>query len=105
MIEFKITDAADQKFSTIINSRRVTFRLRYNYVSQYWSFDMALDGDYILHGRRIVLNTDLVAEFDFGIGRIFAYSTNNSRPGRQELINGTVKFYQANEDEINAAVA
>ena len=52
MIEFKITDAADQKFSTIINNRRVTFRFRFNHYADSWTFDLALDGDYVLHGRR-----------------------------------------------------
>lgn len=105
MIELNIADVADQKFSTIINSQRVTFRLRYNYVADFWSFDLALDGDYVLHGRRIVPNVDLIKPFKFGIGILFAYSVNDEHPGRQALPSGTVKFYQVSEAERDAALA
>lgn len=105
MINFRIADSADQKFSTIINRRRVTFRLRFNYVSSRWSFDLALDGDYVLHGRRIVPNVDLVDPFKFGIGIIFAYSVNGDLPARQQLVDGRVKLYQATAEELKNAVA
>ena len=103
MISFDIADAADQKFSTILNNRRVTFRLRFNYTSGRWSMDLALDGDYVLHGRRIVPNVDLIDPFAFGIGVIFAHSLNGHNPGRQELVDGRVKIYQASEAEKNVA--
>lgn len=105
MISFKIADAADQKFSTILNNRRVTFRLRFNHTSKRWSFDMALDGDYVLHGRRIVPNVDLIEPFKFGVGVIFAYSVNGGTPGRQELVDGRVKLYQVSEAQRDAALA
>jgi len=105
MIEFKISDAADQKFSAIINNRRVTFRFRYNYVSESWFFDLALDGDYVLHGRKIIPNVDLIDPYDFGIGSLFAHSETKVRAGRQEMVNGLVRFYQVSEAEKNAALA
>lgn len=104
MISFRITDNADQKFSKILNNRRVTFRLRFNHTSGRWSMDLAIDGDYVLHGRRIVPNVDLIEPFKFGIGVIFAYSHNGDQPGRQELVDGRVKIYQASEAEKNAVV-
>jgi len=105
MIKFKFVDHADQKFSTIINNRRVTFRFTFNHYSKFWSFDLALDGDYILHGRRVVVNTNLISEFDFGIGVLFAHSATNVHPGRNELISGLVRFYQAEQSEIDGLLA
>jgi len=105
MIRMKIIDAADQKYSTIINNRRVTIRLRFNHASGFWAMDLALDGDYVLHGRRIVLNMNLIKPFGFNIGAIFAYSPSGANPGRTELVDGTVGLYQASEEEVNASVA
>src|SRR5690242_12462137 len=73
MIEFKIIDAADQQFGAILNLRRVTLRLRYNPTADRWAFNLAIDDEPVLHGRRIVFGTDLLAAYDFGIGAIFAY--------------------------------
>lgn len=102
MISFRIIDSADQKFSKILNNRRVTFRLRFNHTSRRWSMDLAIDGDYVLHGRRIVPNVDLIEPFNFGIGVIFAFSHNGDQPGRKELVDGRVKIYQTSEAEKNA---
>lgn len=105
MISFDIADAADQKFSTVSNNRRVTIRLRFNYVSDRWTFDLAIDGDYVLHGRRIVPNIDLIEPFGFGLGVIFAYSFNGDKPSRQQLVNGLVRLYQASRQEVQNVVA
>lgn len=105
MKKYRLSDSADQKFSTIISRRRVTLRVRYNHTSERWSFDLALDGDYILHGRRIVLNTDLIGPFDFGIGALFAYSDNRDSPSRHELVDGRVCIFHATKEELNNEVA
>lgn len=105
MIEFKITNAAKQKFSTIIGTRRVTFRLIYNHAIERWHMDLAIDGDYVLHGRKIITGVDLIDPYQFGIGRIFAYSATSAEPKKQELIDGRVKLYQVTQSEIDAALA
>ena len=105
MISFDIIDQADQKFAVNLNNQRVTMRVRYNPISDRWSFDLSIDDEPVLHGRRIVTGVDLLAAFDFGIGAIFAHSETDAEPNRDNLINGTVTLYQASEDEINEAVA
>lgn len=105
MITFNIIDQADQKFSAILNNRRVTLRLRYNPTNDRWTFDLSIDDEPVLHGRKIVPGTDLLAPFNFGIGSIFAYSATNAKPDRNSLINGTVALYHATKDEVNAAMA
>ena len=105
MIQFSITDHADQKTATIINNKRVSIRFRYNPSIDRWAFDLSVDGEAVLHGRRIVTGSDLIAPFGLGIGRIFAHSATDAEPTRDNLINGTVKLHAATEEEISAAVA
>ncbi len=101
---FRIIDAADQQFGTIINGRRVTIRLRYNPSNDRWSFDLAIDDKPVLHGRRIVTGVDLLAPFDFGLGVIFAAAiTPGAIPDRQALPAGTVKLFHASDEEAAAA--
>lgn len=104
MISFRITNAADQQFSTIINNQRISLRLRWNLTSDRWSFDLAIDDEPVLTGRRIVTGIDLLAPFNLGIGAVFAVpATVGAKPGRDELPNGLVKFYHATAAEIEAA--
>lgn len=106
MIEFKITDAADQQFGAILNNRRVTMRLRYNTTTDRWSLDLSIDDQPVLHGRRIVVGVDLLEPFGFGIGAVFALSgVFDDPPNRTNLVNGNVKLYHATEAEIDAAAA
>lgn len=106
MIEFTITDAPDQKFATILNNRRVSLRLRYNQLVGRWSFDLSIDDQPVLHGRRIVTGIDLLASFAFNIGVMFAAAIiPGAEPDRNGLANGSVKFYQTTEDEIREAIS
>lgn len=101
---FRIIDAADQQFGTIINGRRVTIRLRYNPTSERWSFDLAIDDRPVLVGRRIVTGVDLLAPFNLGLGVIFAAAvTPGAVPDRQALPAGTVKLFHASDAELAAA--
>ena len=98
---FRIIDAADQQFGTIINGRRVTIRLRYNPTSERWSFDLAIDDQPVLLGRRIVTGVDLLAPFNFGLGVVFAAAvTPGAVPDRQALPAGTVKLFHASDAEL-----
>lgn len=105
MIEIKIVNEPKQKFSVLLNRRRVTFTFWYNQTSDRWSFDLALDDIPVLHGRRVVTGVDLLAPFDLGIGVLFAYSEAGGVPDRENLPNGVVKLYHATQEEVNAAVA
>lgn len=105
MIEFTVSDVSDQQFSTVINNQRVTIRLWYSNFNNRWSADISIDGEPVLHGRRIVTGSDLLASYDFGIGVIFANSEKNHEPGRDQLPNGLVKIYHATQEEVNASVA
>jgi hypothetical protein len=106
MREFPIIDAADQQFTAILGGRRATIRLRYNVTVNRWMMDLAIDDAWILTGRRLVLNRDVLEAFDFGIGAIFVHSfTPGAEPGRKELPGGIVRMYHATEADIAAAKA
>lgn len=106
MIEFTISDAADQQFAAILNNRRVTFRIYYVKASDRWFFDLSIDDTPVLYGRKIVLGVDLLAAFDFGIGSIFVLEvTPGSLPNRRGLPDGLVRMYHATEAEINEAIS
>lgn len=105
MIEFTIADEADQQFATILNGRRVTIRLRYNVTTDRWSFDLAIDDEPVLHGRRIVIGVDLLKSFNLALGSLFALPVDSTNPGRTELPRGRVRLYHATEAEIAAALA
>ena len=106
MIRFKIIDAADQKFSTVLNRRRVTLRVWYSGFDDRWSIDLSLDGDPVINGRKIVTGVDLLAPFNLGIGVLFAMSDKVGvvNPGRSELPEGLVHLYHATEGEVDAAI-
>lgn len=106
MIVFPIVDDPDQKFSTVVDGRRVSLRLRYNARTDRWSFDLAIDDAYVLHGRRIVTGVDLLAAFNFGIGMVFALGTKGAEfVDRTSLVDGRVEFYHASRAEYDAAIS
>ena len=103
---FNVTDHADQQFGTIINGRRVTVRLRYNQSNDRWSFDLSIDDQPVIHGRRIVTGVDLLAPFNLGLGMIVAaVVTPGAVPDRNALPAGEVRVYHVTEADAAALVA
>ena len=106
MIQFRLVDEPRQKFSVLLNRRRVTFELWYSQTSDRWSMDLAIDGAPVLHGRRIVTGVDLLAPFNLGIGILFAWpETPGAVPDRRALPLGAVRLYHTTQEEIDASVA
>lgn len=102
MIQFIIKSHPKQRFSVLLNRKRVTLQLWYSLTTDRWSMDVAIDDKPIIHGRRIVTGVDLLAPFNLGIGAIIAFSANNSKPDRENLPNGMVGLFYANLEEVNA---
>ena len=109
MQEFTFTSDPDQKFSATLGNRRVTFRFRWNHLSDRWAFDLYQDDAPILHARRVVLGVDLFAAFGLGLGRLFAWAPNGDDPDRYALSDGRVRLIHMTDDEfeglLNASVA
>lgn len=103
MKEFRVIDSPDQQFGAVLSGRRCTIRLRYNPTSRRWTLDLALDDQFILHGRRLVTGVDLLAPFDLGVGKLFALEDKAGvtlEPAYEELIKGLVKLYHATDAEV-----
>lgn len=107
MIEFEIADEADQQFATLLENRRVSFRLRYSEESDRWSFDLSVDDTPVLYGVRIVTGVDLLAPYNLGLGILFALPSpeEDLPPNRANLPNGLVRLYHTTEDEVEATLA
>ncbi|KAA0970805.1 hypothetical protein FPY71_10035 [Aureimonas fodinaquatilis] len=105
MREFVVTNDADQQFTVVLNGRRCTIRIRYNVTAERWMMDLSIDDTPVLTGRRLVVGSDLLAAYDFGLGSIFLLSeTGETNPGRDELPGGMVRMYHATPAEIAAVV-
>ena len=103
MREFVITNDADQQFTVILSGRRCTIRIRYNGSVDRWMMDLSIDDAPVLTGRRLVVGSDLLAAYDFGLGSIFILSeTGTLNPGRDELPGGLVRMYHATAAEVEA---
>lgn len=103
---FNFSTDADQQFAMILNNRRVTFRFRYNVSSDRWSFDLSIDDQPVLYGRRVVTGVDLIGAHNFDIGLLFAVSiVPGAVPDRVQLPNGSVRMFHIMQDELNAAIS
>ena len=109
MLEFKFSDSADQKLSVILNQRRVTLRFRENAQTDRLSLDVSIDGDPVMHGRKMLSGSNLLHPLNnqYNLGRLFVYSPWDD-PTLQAFVTGAVKLYYLTEEEvadIDAAVA
>lgn len=102
MIVFRIIDQPKQRFSVLLNQRRVTFELWYSTSSDRWSFDLSLDDKPIIQGRRIVAGVDLLAPFGLGLGMLVAFSETGAEPNRKNLPEGWINLYHVMPEEITA---
>lgn len=105
MIKFEFIDAVDQEFSTTIQNQRITMRLLYSSYNDRWSFDLSIDGEPVLTGRKIVEGVDLLESFNFGLGVMFAFSDPKIEPNRDAIPAGTVSLYHISKEEFIASMA
>ena len=105
MQQINVGAAPDQRLSAVLDARRATFRFRFNAWAGRWHFDMALDDQPVIYGRRIVTNRNLLPEIVFP-GRLFAYVYGGgSQPGLADFASGAAALFYVSEDELAAALA
>lgn len=107
MTEFEIANEADQQFATILENRRVSFRLRYSETSDRWSLDLSVDDLPVLMGVRIVTGVDLLSPYNLGLGILFALPSaeDDAPPNRTNLPSGVVRLYHTTDEEVEATLA
>ncbi|GAA4180277.1 phage baseplate plug family protein [Shinella granuli] len=95
LYEIPVLDAPRQVFSTIINGRKVTIRMRYSSMAQRYSMDLSIDETTVLTGRKMVANVDLLEPFDLGIGKLFVVGPKDHTviPTMEAFAAGQVKLY------------
>ena len=99
MIRIPVIDEKAQEVSVDADGRRVTLTLWVSDYSERVSISVAVDGDPVLIGRRIVAGSDLLKPFGFGIGGMFVWPLNVP-PTLGALASGDCGLYLATEAEM-----
>lgn len=68
-----------QKFTVQLGRVKYDFHIKYNSRSSVWTFDMTISATKVmlLQSIPIVLGSDLLAPYNFGIGRLIVVDTSN----------------------------
>lgn len=92
-----LNDSAGQKFSTIIDGRRIEFSFRYNTLIERFRFDISINGTIILQGRTLIEDVDLLKVYErlFNIGNLFCVDIDgkNREPNLTNISNGNVRIF------------
>ena len=106
MQRIDLTAAPDQRMSVVLDGRRVTLRFWFNVSDQLWYFDMALDDQPVMYGRRIVTGRNLLSRVGLG-GRLFAYvyAGGDGQPGLEDFASGAAALFYVPEAELKTALA
>lgn len=96
--EIPIIYAPSQRLTTALAGRQCDFLVNYNPTSNRWSFDLTVDGELRLAGRRIVIGADLLPA-SLGLGQLRAvdWTGKGAEPGRTELPSGAVRLIHYDE--------
>jgi hypothetical protein len=99
LTEIPIIDAPWQTFAATLNNSRFFFTLFWNEQAGRWSFDLTINDEFVLAGRRIVTGINLLHPFNFGQGILVAHdpSGKDSQPDYANLATGVVVLYHEGE--------
>lgn len=104
MQEIKLIDSPSQVFITKLGTTKVKLHFKYNSVSDRWTFDVYINEVPKLHGRRVVLGTNLIAPYTdlVSIGVLVAAdpSFGGVLPNRANIPSGLIKMYQLDSSEL-----
>lgn len=87
--ELVVLDRPYQTLEMEMNGVKIRWYIKYNVKFDYWTFDLYKGAKPLLHGRRIVLDIDLLAPYNFGLGQIICIHSPTKlvtkEPNRQNL--------------------
>lgn len=74
---------------------RLAFHFKYISICDRWAFDFYIDDEPRMFGRQVVLETNLLAPFDFGVGALVAYDYEGAgdEPGLLPMVDGSIRMY------------
>lgn len=86
---------------TNTSQQRLGFHFKYVTLLDRWCFDLRVNDELKICGRTVVTGSNLFAPHGFGAGSFFAadITGRESKPGLQQLIDGSVRMFYMNEDE------
>ena len=95
--------ATSQKF-TIPNTgqQRLGFWFKYSSLMDRWFFYFFIDDEAVLCGQKVVLDTNLLAPYSFGVGAIMAIDVTGTgqMPNYEAITSRAVRLYHYTEEEV-----
>ena len=78
-----------------LGQERLGFHFKYVGLCNRWAFDFFIDDRPVMYGRKVVLETNLLAPYSFGVGALVAYDVEGigDDPGLNDLIDGSIRLY------------
>lgn len=103
MTVIPLTSSPAQRFAIALEGQTVTMFLRYQSLIDAWVLAIEREGVMIASGLRLVMGTDLLRAFNFGLGGIFLFAAEEPgvHPGRDDL-ETRVQMIHVTEAEIAA---
>lgn len=97
LVEIPIIDAPFQRLQTVLNDRPVEITLSWSEWAARWSMGLALSGEIVFQGRRLVPGTDLLQGYGLSLGRLFLvdWAGLGGDPDRAALPAGDFRLIQA----------
>lgn len=78
--EITVINAPRQRLDTYLSDTAVSIELFHNETTKRWSLSLDIAGVRALSGVRLVPDTDVLAGYRFGIGRLVMVDCTNGRP-------------------------
>jgi hypothetical protein len=108
MFEIPVSADAAQQFITQLGDAKYVFDLQWNDRSQQFSLTLSNDdtGQVYFEGHPVVLGTDILEPYNYGIGSMLAVDTSNT--GREATLTDfgdRVKLYWFSEEEKANAIS
>lgn len=107
MQELKLTDAPSQTFETRLEDQRATFTFKFNTVSQRWTFDLLINNQIVLQGRKLILDINVVMPYvHFDIGVLFCTDPERkgNLPDRFNIPGGLVRIFTIPKEELSGVL-
>ena len=106
MIEIPIINQTYQEFTITLHNVVCDFIISYNTISKFWSFDLRVNNDWVILGKRILDNIELLAPIRVeGLTALIVTKVNensNLPLNRETFVNGeyVLSYVEAQDLEL-----
>lgn len=80
---------------------RLGFHFKYITLNDRWAFDFFIDDQPVMFGRPVVLESNLLSPYGFGVGALVAYDVEGAgdEPGLMPLTDGSIQIFHFSDLE------